>query len=52
MEKEDRDLKLKSAPFTASVKLLRYQFVAYKLYRVIGMYSGENFSAAERHTTA
>jgi len=31
-----------NSPFIASVKLLRYQFLAFKLFRVIGVFSGLN----------
>ncbi len=44
LDSEDREAKgpKSNAPFIASVKLLRYQFVAFKLFRVIGLYSAAN----------
>lgn len=44
LDSEDREAKGKkeNVPFIASVKLLRYQFVAFKLFRIIGIYSGLN----------
>lgn len=52
LDEDDRQVKNKNAPFVASVKVLRYQFVAYKLFRVLGLYSGDQMTPERRQEVA